>query len=239
MEKVKVFCLPYAGGSASIYFDWKEKFTRVADVIPLEYNGHGSLFGEPFYQDADEAAADIYKRISSENPQNYVLFGHSMGSMIALLVAIKLEESGYRPLPKAIFVGGMRPPHLKHKDEQLSHLPKDELMKKIFALGQMDSEIMNEPELVEMLYDVFHADLKLSETYEYQKPLPGISIPMVMMTGNQDLEAPLDEMKEWAKYTSNHFHLKEFTADHFFPFNTQAFDEYFVEMLDKAAKSLL
>lgn len=239
MEKVKVFCLPYAGGSANIYFDWKEKYASMAEIIPIEYKGHGRLFGEPFYKDADEAADDICKRICDENPQNYIIYGHSMGSLIALLVATKLEKRECHPLPKAIIVGGMRPPHLKHRDEQLRHLSKDEVMKKIVDLGQMDSEIMNEPELVDMLSDVFLADLKISEGYEDAELLPGIRIPMVVMTGNKDTEAPLDEMKEWARYTSHHFYIKAFDGDHFFPFNCKKFDDYYLEMIDKAARSLL
>jgi surfactin synthase thioesterase subunit len=62
---------------------------------------------------------------------------------------------------------------------------------------------------------------------------------MVIMTGNQDSEAPLDEMKEWARYTSNQFYIKEFDADHFFPFNCKKFDEYYLAMIDKADKSSL
>ena len=236
MEKVKVFCLPYAGGSASIYFDWKQKYTSIAEIIPIEYRGHGSLFGEPFYQDANEAADHICNKILRESPENYIIYGHSMGSLIALLVVIRLEKGGYTPLPKAIVAGGTRPPHLKHKDEQLAHLPKDQFMEKILGLGQTDPEIMNMPELVDMLYDVFYADVKLCEEYQYDELLPGISIPMVIMTGSKDLEAPLDEMKEWARYTSNSFYIKEFNADHFFPFNHKEFDEYFLAMIKSFIK---
>jgi len=239
MEKLKVYCLPYAGGSASIYLDWKEKYATVAEIIPIEYNGHGSLFSEPLEIDANKMADNIYNRICQERPQNYMLYGHSMGSMIALLVAIRLETKGYAHLPKAIMVGGMRPPHLKHKDKQMAHLPKEEFMREFFDLGQMDAEILNEPELLDMLYDVFYADIKLSEAYQYNESLPGISIPMVMMTGSQDDEAPIDEMKEWGTYTSGPFYVKEFDADHFFPFNCKEFDTYYIEMINRTAKGLL
>jgi len=239
MEKVKVFCLPYAGGSKSIYFDWKKKYDSVAEIIPIEYKGHGSLFDEPFYKSADEAADDICNRIWNECPKNYIIYGHSMGSLIALLVTIKLEQKGYRPLPKALIAGGMLPPHLKYKDEKIAHLPKDEFMKKMFDLGQTEPEVMNEPELVDMLYNIFYADVKLTEAYVHNESLPKVSIPMVIMTGNDDDEAPFDEMKEWAKYTSNHFYIKEFNAGHFFPFDCKKFDKYYLTLIDKAAKSLL
>jgi len=239
MEKVKVYCLPYAGGSASIYYDWKKRYASVAEIIPIEYNGHGSLFGKSLYMEADEAADDIYNRICNDNPQNYILFGHSMGSLLALLVAIRLEKREYGFLPRAIIAGGTRPPHLKHKDEQLTHLPKNEFMDKIFGLGQMDPEIMNEPELLDMLYEIFYADTKLCEEYRYDESLPGVSIPMVIMTGSEDDEAPLDEMKEWGMYTSGSFNINEFAGDHFFPFNCEEFAGYFSQMIDKAASSEL
>ena len=239
MKKMKIYCLPYAGGSANLYFDWKKKYASVAEIIPVEYKGHGSLFGEPFYKDADEAADDIYTRICNEKPTNYMIYGHSMGSLIALLVAIKLEKSDYKPLPKAVMVGGMRPPHLRHKDEPLSHLPKDEFMQKIVDLGQMDLEIMNEPELVDILYGIIHADLALTEAYEPNEELPEISIPMIVMTGREDKEAPFDEMCQWEWYTTSHFYLKKFDGGHFFPFNCQGFEGYYLEMIDKVNRGLL
>jgi len=239
MEKTKIFCLPYAGGSASVYFDWKKKYDSIAEIVPIEYNGHGSLFGIPFYKDADEAASDICNRICADNPKDYIIYGHSMGSLITLLVAWKLEKDGYNHLPKAIIIGGSRPPHLKYKNKPLANLPKDKLMKEIFDLGQTDSEIMYESELFDMLYSVFHADLKIFEEYECGELAPKISIPIVTMAGTQNGEAPLNEMKEWSKYTSNNFYIKEFDADHFFPFNCEEFGDYYLEMIDKAIKSLL
>lgn len=49
MSKLKVYCLPYAGGSKSVYNDWISKYSDVAEIVPIEYNGHGELFCEPFY----------------------------------------------------------------------------------------------------------------------------------------------------------------------------------------------
>lgn len=239
MDKIKVFCLPYAGGSKSIYFDWIKKYASVAEIIPIEYNGHGSLFSEPFYQSADEAADDICNRISNEHPQNYIIYGHSMGSLIALLVAVKLEEKGYNPLPKALIVGGMRPPDLERKRGKISHLPKGEFMKEMFDMGQTEPEVMNEPELVDMLYDIFYADIKLLETYVHDKSLRKISIPIVVMTGKKDPATSLSKMKKWDTYTHNNFHIKEFNAGHFFPFDCKEFDEYYFAIIDKAAKSSL
>lgn len=238
MKKIKLYCLPYAGGSKSIYNEWIDEYRDIAEIIPIEYNGHGELFCEPFYVSADEAAEDICQRIMGDKPDNYAVFGHSMGSAIALLTVAKLEEK-YSHKPKAILVGGMRPPHLKYKDEKLLHLPKDEMMKKVFSLGQTDEEIMKEPELIDILYDIFCADLKLDEEIISADQIDKLTVPMVCMTGLEDDEAPEEDMKEWQNYTSGNFYFKSFLGDHFFPFNTSDFTVYFREQIKKACSELL
>ena len=233
MDKLKVFCLPYAGGSKSIFQDWINKYASAAEIIPMEYSGHGSRFCDALYENADDVAEDIFKNIVAMHPEHYVIYGHSMGCLIALLVAIRLEQK-YAYAPKAVIIGGTRPPHLKEKDEKLADLPKQQFMEKIFSLGQTDSEIMNEPELVDLLYDVFHADILVDETYSRYGALPKLSAPMVVMTGLQDDDAPAEDMQEWAKYTDGAFYFQLFDSDHFFPFHCNAFPEYFLKMLRKA-----
>ncbi len=231
MEKIKVFCLPYAGGSKSIFNDWIGEYKNIADIIPVEYSGHGSRFGEELYTSADDMADDVFKYIVSQKPENYVIYGHSMGSLISLLTTIRLEKK-YPYAPKSVIIGGTRPPHLVYKDEPIAHLPKDEFMKKIFEMDQMDTEIMEEPELLDLLYDIFYADAVLGETYEGYSELPKINTDLVVMTGLQDNEAPEEDMREWNEYTNGALEFKIFDAGHFFPFKCSDFHDYFVNFIN-------
>ena len=95
MGKLKVFCLPYAGGSKSIFQDWIHRYASVAEIVPMEYSGHGSRFCDVLYETADEVADDIFEHIIAMQPQDYMIYGHSMGCLIALLVAIRLEQNRY------------------------------------------------------------------------------------------------------------------------------------------------
>lgn len=239
MSKLKIYCLPYAGGSKSIYNNWQNDYSDIGEVIPIEYNGHGELFSEPFYEDMDEMVDDIYQRIAADKPVHYVIYGHSFGSLPAMLIAEKLEKN-YGIKPKAVIVGGMRPAHLRYKDDELSVLPKNEFMKHIFDLGQTDEEIMNEPELVDIIYDIISNDVRIEENYCYMPDEHHkISAPIITMTGSEDDEAPTDDMVEWSKYTSSRFYMKEFISDHFFPFNCSEFKPYFRSVLKKAAVNML
>ncbi len=239
MNKLKVYCLPYAGGTKMSYFDWVSEFSDEAEIVPMEYNGHGERFSEAFYSSAEEAAKDICERIMADRPSSYVIYGHSFGSMIAVLAA-EIMEYEYNKKPLAVIVGGMRPMHLKYKDKVLHNLPKNELMQEIFELGQTSEEIMSEPELVDLIYDIIYNDLLIDETYVYDtESHKKLTVPMVVMTGTEDHEAPVDDMKEWNNYTDGRFYIKEFESGHFFPFQCEEFISYFSSVLKKVSAKLI
>lgn len=239
MNKMKMYCFPYAGGVKSNFYDWSNAFSDICDIIPLEYKGHGERFTEDHYANLDEAALDMYNQIAANKPDYYILYGHSLGSMVALLTA-ELLEKNYSKKPKALIVGGMRPAHLKYRDKQLHQLPKDDFIKHIFELGQTDEEIMNEPELVDIIYEIMHNDVMIEEKYVYNTNEHNIiNIPMIVMTGCEDDEAPLSDMKEWNIYTKSRFYIKEFNSDHFFPFNCDDFNPYFHNLLKKISLNMI
>ncbi len=226
MKKPKMYCLPYAGGTVNAYEEWTEKFGSIVDVVPLEYNGHGSLFCENFYKDAFEAAEDMCERICRDAPDKYVIYGHSMGSLIAIVTAAKLAEMNVNQ-PSAVIAGGMRPPHLKYKDERISDLPKDKFIDKLVELGQTDPELIQDPEFVDIIYDIMSNDTRICEDFETDWDSLRIKAPILAITGTQDDEAPVEDMKEWGRYTSGLFQIKEFDAGHFFAFECDEFPGYF------------
>ena len=234
MNKLKMFCLPYSCGSKTIYSDWISRYSDVAEVIPVEYSGHGSRFTEELYNDAQKISDDVVKTIISEAPSNYVVYGHSMGCLIAYLTALKLS-SRYKYPPKAVIIGGTRPPHLKYKDERLSGYSKEKIIEKMIELGQMDEEILKDPELMDILSDIFIADISAGENFE-QDEIKTINIPMFVGTGLQDDEAPAEDMGEWKKYTTSLFLLKCFDDSHFFPFNCPEYPSYLKKVLRDIAK---
>lgn len=238
-NKIKIYCLPYAGGSKSIYNDWIKTYADIAEIVPLEYKGHGEFFCESAYNSLEEAADDMCLKIMADSPHKYIVYGHSLGSIIALLTAELLEKK-YGKKPEALIIGGIRPAHLKYKDEKLLNLPKEEFMNHIFDLGMTSEEIKSEPELVDIIYEIIHNDVKIEELYKYIPDAHSkLTVPIVVMTGDYDNEAPLSDMKEWQMYTDSRFYIKNFPSDHFFPFNCNEFETYFRSVLKKIIFNML
>lgn len=214
----QMFCLPYAGGSASIYNNWKGKFGKDLDIYPIEYAGHGSRFCEDYYSSLEEAAADVCEQIIRQQTGDYVIYGHSMGCLIALETAFQLTAKKAN-LPKAVIVAATRPPHLIYRDKPLSTLSRDDLMKEITSMGQMDPEVLEYEELYEIVADVLYSDVQMFSKYKRVYGTEFIDIPVLALTSDDDDEAPVEDMTEWQKYTNASFNMHCFTGNHFFAFD--------------------
>lgn len=106
MGKVKLFCIPCAGGSANAYLKWNNYLQYNIELCPIELKGRGGRSDEAYYEDIDEAVEDVFNLIKdSINNNEYALFGHSMGGLIVYELYYKLLENGMK-LPKQIFIYG-------------------------------------------------------------------------------------------------------------------------------------
>ena len=84
MKKIKLFCFPHLGGSASIYYQWKTMIHKNIEIIPIELAGRGERNKEPFCKNFKELLLDISIQITNNHLEKYAFFGHSMGALIAL-----------------------------------------------------------------------------------------------------------------------------------------------------------
>lgn len=232
---MKVFCIPYAGGSANIYWDWKNQLGAYAQIVPVEYKGHGSLFSEKPYQTIQEAAEDIVQRYLIENKEPYILYGHSLGSLVTFEIGNLLKKKGICQ-PEHIVLSAMRPPHLLYKKKKYTHLPKNVFMEHIFALGNTPREILEEEELRDLFYEILFADMKLVEDYHYNEKLDFLNVPISVFTGMEDKDAPKEDLLEWAKYTKNKFTLNMFSGNHFFAFHETGKEAVYIAMRELLKK---
>src|SRR5258708_550008 len=75
---LRLYCLPCAGGSASVFRPWFDLLPPGVDVWGVEYPGHGSRISEPLTDRIDALADQIADAVAAEPSVPYVLFGHSM-----------------------------------------------------------------------------------------------------------------------------------------------------------------
>jgi len=169
---------------------------------------------EPSYQQLEPLINDLATVFQPFLDRPYVLFGHSMGALIAYELACYLQKKNL-PSPKHLIVSGFRAPHLPNPKPPIHSLPTEQFVEEIAKMNGTPQEILENSEYLELFLPSLRADFQLCETYTYQKKEP-LRAPITAFAGTQDPAVTVKMISEWKQHTTNHFKLIRFAGDHFF-----------------------
>ncbi|KAM5340290.1 S-acyl fatty acid synthase thioesterase, medium chain [Glossophaga mutica] len=107
----RLICFPWLGGGSLYFAKWGEKMSDSVEVHSIRLAGRECRSEEPFatdiYQMADEIVCALLPVIQNKP---FAFFGHSMGSYIAFMTALRLKEK-YNLELMHLFVSSMDAPH--------------------------------------------------------------------------------------------------------------------------------
>jgi medium-chain acyl-[acyl-carrier-protein] hydrolase len=212
----RLFCFPYAGGGASIFVPWIDALAPEVEVCPVQLPGRETRFSEPLLKDLDTAADLAAKAIEPWCGERYAFFGHSLGAILAYEVAQRLRKMR-APEPERLIVSARRGALVPHNGCVSGHLPDDEFKARLMKLNGTPREVLENPDLVELLLPRVRQDFLLDETY---LPRPGydpLDCPISAFGGSEDVDVPEAAIRAWSAQTRNAFNLTVFQGgDHFF-----------------------
>ncbi|MGH0606505.1 thioesterase II family protein [Bacillus mycoides] len=215
MKKTKLFCCPHAGGSAFSYSKWKNYFNPHIEVVPIELAGRGYRIEESLYQSMEEAVNDVYNSIVKKLDNSlYILYGHSMGSLIAYELARKIQDSN-NVLPEFLVLSGRNHPNSKIKNIR-HNLPDEQFKNEVIAMGGTSTEVLQSEELMGIFLPILRADFKIVETYIHNNNIRACDIDFLVLNGKNDELTTYDEVKKWKQYTSKSCTFNSFEGNHFF-----------------------
>lgn len=216
-----LLCLPYAGGSEFIYNKWKCHLDKSINLYAIQLKGRGKRFNEAFYESLVEAVDDIFNNIKDKIYDNdYALYGHSMGSLLAYELYYKIISMKFRK-PKHIFFSGYKAPCIIREREYTYTLPDDEFTKEVMRLGGTPQEVMNNKELLQIFLPIIRSDFRMLETYNYEKKEEKIECDVSILNGKQD-SINLEEILAWKNHVCRGFKVFNFEGNHFFINNNVA-----------------
>jgi medium-chain acyl-[acyl-carrier-protein] hydrolase len=211
---LRLFCFPYAGGSASIFRGWPESLPASVEVCAVQLPGRGSRLLEPAVTEMPQLVRALALAIVPYLDKPFAFFGHSMGSTISLELARHLRAE-HRIEPAHLFVSGSRAPHVRNTEPHSYDLPDAEFLEELRRLNGTPAEILEHPELMQLMMPVLRADFKLFQTYAYTEAAP-LSCPITAYGGLQDREVDRKRLQVWRAQTTAHFSLNMIPGDHFF-----------------------
>lgn len=211
---LRLFCFPYAGGSASAYRGWSDKLPEGVEICAVQPPGRERRMAEEAFTRMEPLIEDLARVLTPVLDRPFAFFGHSMGAKVAYELARKLRRES-RTLPRLMMFSGSRAPHMPPDDEPIYGLPDDELIDELHRLGGTPQEVLDNDELMRLLLPLLRADFELNETYEHRPENP-FDLPVAAYGGVDDEECPPETIAGWKDVTEGPFRRRMFAGGHFF-----------------------
>ncbi len=212
--RLRLFCLPHAGGGAQMFRGWAAHLPLDIDLCAVQLPGREKRLREPAYARLEPLVEEMARVLSAEIDLPFAIFGHSMGALLGFELARRVySDLGRQPV--RLFVAGHRAPQLPDPDPPIHELSDDEFIAELRRLNGTPPELFEYPELLQTVLPTLRADFTLCETYVF-KSGPPLTCAVSAYGGFQDPEARQPSLEAWREQTVGEFRLHMIPGDHFF-----------------------
>lgn len=211
-----LFFLPHAGGSARSYCSWKRYLPKLWKIVPMEPTGRGSRIHEKFCKSIPECVADLLEKYKDDIQSPYIIFGHSMGSMLATELTKQIVEKGLDS-PDHVFLSGRCA-----VDEASSAFPKfndktnDDIISLFLQNGLFMPKTADNEELWNVLAKILCADVRMTEDYYLSPKNFQFPCSIHVFYGKDDPFLANCNMSHWTAYTKKNCKIISYDGGHFY-----------------------
>lgn len=206
--RVRLCCLPYAGGTGAVFKDWPAALPSGTEIVIAHLPGRGDRFADPPLATIEETAERLCAALPPTDVPTVVL-GHSMGALLGYELALCLQEEGRAP--SLLIAAAARPPH-EHPGEADS--PSEaELVAILRRERPWDDALMDE-ELMEAVLPTLIADIAAGDRYHRPEPT-ALALPLKVYIGVDDEGTGWDTALNWRRCTLSAFEIVVLPGDHY------------------------
>ncbi|MEU5695031.1 alpha/beta fold hydrolase [Actinosynnema sp. NPDC020468] len=202
--RLRLVCLPYAGGDTVVWWPWADGLGEDVELWCVRLPGRGRRFGEPALTDVADVVGPLAEAVRDLGP--VVLFGHSMGAVIAFELARRLDEVAH------VVLSAAAAPRLMPRGD--AHLLDDNgLIAWMTELGGAPPALLADPELLSLVLPTLRADLALCAGY--RDVGPPLDVPLTVVVGDRDPLVPVAHARAWRDRTTAAFACRVHPGGHF------------------------
>lgn len=209
---MNLFCIPYSGGNGYSYLAFKKQLPSGIRLINLELPGHGTRINEPLCYSVEEMTDHLLQQMENSTGEEYALFGHSLGALLAFLLVRKISTLG-KSLPMLLIVSGQTAPsQIKPDDRYL--LPDDQFIEVLREMAGTPDELLAEKGFLDFFLPIVKADFQAIAHYRYKKDQV-LEVPILVLLGRQE-HIRIDDAVRWHEETTRETGFYWFEGGHFF-----------------------
>jgi len=216
-----LLCFHAVGGNGSIFRRWKDKMLSnnialYAINLPIRLPTPPLPANVPFGELMDMVCTHIRSNdYGNNNRVPIVLFGHSLGGLVAYEVSKRLG-----PGVKHLIVSAVKDPIFKStenssQDTVFIHKKSDTELFDFFANNGGILEGVD-PEFLRATLPVQRRDYELFEKYQYDESTPILALPITTFVASSDDVAITGCAPNWRDFTSGPHTIEGFPGGHFY-----------------------
>jgi surfactin synthase thioesterase subunit len=206
-------CFPHAGGAAGYYLPLLRPLSARTEVAVVQYPGRQDRADEVPVPSIRLLARQVAGVLRGMPARRLILFGHSMGALVAFEAAVLLErETG--AAPEHLFVSGHRSPS-RHRPDPVRYADESAMVAELHQLGGTDKRVLAHPALVSRMLPALRNDYAALLGYRYQ-PGDVVSCGMTALVGDRDPHTTIHDAQAWTAMTTGRFALQAFPGGHFY-----------------------
>lgn len=212
-NKHTIVLIHFAGGSC-YSFQFLKPYLIDYRLIILELPGRGQRVNEPLIKDKTMAVDDLLRQFLKHKIEGeFIIYGHSMGATLGLLLCEKLEYIAI--FPKFLIVTGSCGP--RYGNEKNTYLLTDEAFKNALRkLGGISEMVLQEEELFSYLEPIIRSDFELLQK-DSVEPSTILNVAIHAIMGSE--EKDILHIHNWQRFTTVNAITEMWQGNHFFIYN--------------------
>ncbi|MFJ5712873.1 thioesterase II family protein [Streptomyces sp. NPDC093105] len=216
---VRLHCFAHAGAGVSAFHGWTTSAGPGVEPVPVLLPGRGRRRSEPRITTRDALLADVLPLVTAARPGPYVLYGHSLGALVALTLTRALHEAGM-PGPALLAVGACPPPQAPSPLSDAHDAPDGELLDLLHRMGAVPPGSARDGIWDRLVLPVLRSDLELAQALRTAALEPSaagpLTTPLLIVASPHDPLAPPQVADGWRHWTQGPTRLRVVRGDHFF-----------------------
>lgn len=232
--RLRIFCFPYAGGSASVFNGWQDYFDNHIDLFAIQAPGRETRFNEEPIKDVVDIVNTLLEEMLPFCNVPYIFIGHSNGALTAFELARKLQTFNNFNL-EHIFLSAKRAPHLLPIKPPVHNLPYEEFIKELKSFSTIPHEVINDQEMMEVFMPMLRADFGLGERHLFNHRHK-LRANATLFWGSKDKDVPEEDVLAWSDHIIGNVNGIVFNGGHFFIHNEK---EKFIKEINILAEKIM
>ncbi|SHR53722.1 Putative thioesterase [Mycobacteroides abscessus subsp. abscessus] len=192
----RLLCFHHAGGAATAFRSWQNAASPALDVVPVALPTTRPVTGRRIHRSTSELIDHLLAEYAEHLREPYVLYGHSMGGLLAYLMARRLVRNSAHPAPAALIVAASWSPRMRPSID-VDSLEDRELVQLLNAIGGVPADLVKRPEWLAPMLPVIRDDLRMCGVYEHDHVDDVLNIPVHVIGAEGDRLVTPEQTAGW------------------------------------------